>query len=172
MPDLHDLLAAEAERRRSVDRPEFADLVRRWTNVRRRRFIGGFTALAVVAVLLGSGVLLGSANTPTPNVPRPSADGSSDLVTVTGVLRVVGGVAISISHGVPGTVTFVGPTGGRFTAAAGSDGRFTIVVPVGRYIVTGTSPLYNDGKAACRAFSPVIVEGPRIPAVAVECVEK
>ncbi len=65
-----------------------------------------------------------------------------------------------------------GATVGR--ARAGSDGRFTIRVPAGRYVVIGTSPMYSDGAVTCRARSVVTVaaDGTTPSEIDVDCVER
>jgi hypothetical protein len=47
-------------------------------------------------------------------------------------------------------VTLTGP-GVHQAIAVGADGRYSVRVPAGTYAVTGRSPLYQDGAAACRA---------------------
>jgi hypothetical protein len=173
MPDLYDLLDAEANRRRPADRPDFGDLVRRRTLARRRRLVGGLAALAVTGILAAGAVLLGPANTSAPSRPGPQPTGRSGrLVTVTGLLRAAGSPANATPHGLPGTIAFAASNGTIYIGRATSDGRFTVALPAGRYMVTGTSPLYNDGHAACRAASVVIVSGPQTPVIDVDCIEK
>ena len=46
---------------------------------------------------------------------------------------------------------------GAYTATAGSDGRYTMRIPPGTYVVTGTSPNYNDSHSPCPADKPITV---------------
>jgi hypothetical protein len=39
----------------------------------------------------------------------------------------------------------------------GQDGAFTLVLPVGTYVLSGTSPQMNGGQGSCAATSPVTV---------------
>ena len=92
--------------------------------------------------------------------------------TVTGHLQMVGGPA-SISGGtptfpVPGTVTAVSGSA-SFQASASKDGSFTIVLPVGSYELTGTSPQDDSGRATCLAMSPVIVHSGSVTHADVIC---
>jgi hypothetical protein len=79
---------------------------------------------------------------------------------VTGRIEIVGG-PVSLSgltptSPVPGTVTAVSGSVTRH-GSAGRDGAFTLVVPVGTYTLTGTSPNYDDGHTHCAATAPVAV---------------
>jgi hypothetical protein len=140
---------------------------------RRHRLTGGLAAAAVAAIVAGAAILLGPDRTVTPSRPGFATNSpAAALLTVTGVLRAVGGPAIATPRGLPGIVAFTGRHGTSFTARTGTDGRFTVKVPPGYYDVTGTSPLYNDGRAACRAASPAVVEAAQMPTVDVDCVEK
>jgi hypothetical protein len=84
--------------------------------------------------------------------PSP-ADG-----TLTGHLYGVGGPAtISAPPSPrpwPGTVTLAGP-GLHRDVPVGADGTFSVVVPAGRYTVTGHSPNYGSGAYLCRAAGEV-----------------
>jgi hypothetical protein len=84
--------------------------------------------------------------------PSP-ADG-----TVTGHLYGVGGPAAvgapPSPRPWPGTVTLVG-SGVHRDVPVGADGTFSVVVPAGRYTVTGHSPNYGGGAYPCQAEGPV-----------------
>jgi hypothetical protein len=54
-------------------------------------------------------------------------------------------------------------------ASAAEDGSFTLVLPAGRYTLTGTSPRYNDGRAQCLATTPVIVRQGAVTRANVAC---
>ena len=89
-----------------------------------------------------------------------SAGGSPADGTLTGHLYGVGGPA-SVSgppspRPWPGTVTLVGPAVHR-DVTVGADGTFSVVVPAGRYTVTGHSPNYGSGTYLCQAAGEVTV---------------
>ncbi len=60
----------------------------------------------------------------------------------------------------PGSVTIAGPAnqGVNLTqhVTVGPDGKYTATLPPGTYTVTGTSPQYNDGAAACTTESDTV----------------
>src|SRR5262249_31184294 len=87
---------------------------------------------------------------------------------VTGHLEMIGGPAPGIMLRVPGTVTAVSP-GRTQQASAGKDGLFTLVLPAGRYALTGISPQYNDGRAPCVAATPVVVREGAVTRADVTC---
>ena len=76
--------------------------------------------------------------------PSP-ADG-----TLAGHLYGVGGPAPGLPRAWPGTVTLTGP-GVHQDVSVGTDGRYSVTVPAGRYAVVGRSPLYESDAALCRA---------------------
>ena len=119
--------------------------------------------------------------TPGPNVPEvasvvPSPGPStSEVGTVTGHLYAVGGPAPGSPSPLNGTVTVVSleMTPSKVaTVPVGADGAFSIDVPPGQYELTGTSPLYNGGKATCRAVSAVTVQVGGSVTTSVYCQEK
>ena len=59
--------------------------------------------------------------------------------------------------------------GATFRASAANDGSFTLVLPVGSYKLTGTSPQYNSGQVACIAMSSVIVRDDSVTRADVIC---
>lgn len=80
--------------------------------------------------------------------------------TLTGHLYGVGGPATLAAppspRPWPGTVTLVGP-GVDVDVRVGADGAFSVVVPAGRYTVTGHSPNFGSGTYACQAAGMVTV---------------
>lgn len=58
---------------------------------------------------------------------------------------------------------------GRKTAAMSEQGRFTADLRPGTYVVTGTSPDYDTGGAACEAAHPVRVNAGETVSVDVIC---
>ena len=70
--------------------------------------------------------------------------------TLTGHLYGVGGQAPGLPRPWPGTVTLTGP-GVHRDVPVGASGGYSVMVPAGRYIVTGHSPLYGGGTYLCRA---------------------
>jgi hypothetical protein len=57
----------------------------------------------------------------------------------------------------------------RWQVSAGKNGAYTLVLPVGRYTVTGTSPGFGDGKTTCTAYGPVIVRKGAVTRADVYC---
>ena len=80
--------------------------------------------------------------------------------TVTGHLYGVGGPATLTAppspRPWPGTVTLSGPGVNR-DVPVGASGIFSVMVPPGRYTVTGHSPLYGSGAYLCQAAGAVTV---------------
>jgi hypothetical protein len=91
--------------------------------------------------------------------------------TVTGRLLRVGGPAPGSPVPLPGSVTAAGPGGHPSgTVSVGKDGWFTIRnLPVGRYWLTGTSPLIGSGRATCRAVAAVRVRTGHVSRADVIC---
>ena len=151
--------------------PDQADDFVRHRSSRRSHLVGGIAA-AVVAVVLGGigGIRAWSGDTNRP----PTEPGAAATVSATGILRAVGGPAGVGPRGLSGTVVFLNRGAKVGSARTDSDGRFTILVPAGRYVVIGTSPQYNDGAGTCRARSAVTVAagGPVPPEIDVDCVER
>ena len=69
--------------------------------------------------------------------------------TVTGVLLGEGGPPGAHPATLPGTVVAASQTGQRFTAAAGGQGRFRLLLPPGTYRLTGHSPQIDNGMLLC-----------------------
>jgi hypothetical protein len=89
--------------------------------------------------------------------------------TVAGHLVMAGGPAPGVTLRVPGTVTASSASGTR-QASAAKDGSFTLVLPAGRYALSGTSPRYNDGHGDCAATAPVVVREGAVTRADVTCV--
>jgi hypothetical protein len=89
-----------------------------------------------------------------------STGGSPADGTLTGHLYGVGGPATVSGppspRPWPGTVTLVGPAVHR-DVTVGADGTFSVVVPAGRYTVTGHSPNYGSGTYLCQAAGEATV---------------
>jgi len=89
-----------------------------------------------------------------------STGGSPADGTLTGHLYGVGGPATVSGppspRPWPGTVTLVGPAVHR-DVTVGAGGTFSVVVPAGRYTVTGHSPNYGSGTYLCQAAGEVTV---------------
>jgi len=117
-------------------------------------------AIAVAAVALSA--VAGCSGGPAPSTG-----------TVTGYLQMVGGPATlaggTPSFRVPGTITAVSPHGTQHGPAA-KNGAFTLVLPVGTYTLTGTSPQYNSGQGRCIAVSKVVIRAGAITHADVTCV--
>jgi photosystem II stability/assembly factor-like uncharacterized protein len=74
---------------------------------------------------------------------------------VRGTLDAAGGIAPGLPRPIPGTVTLRASDGTPFTATVGSDGAFSIRLPVGTYTATGSSPSIGGGASVCQALAPV-----------------
>jgi hypothetical protein len=134
--------------------------------------MAGGVGAAVVALVLGG---IGGIRAWSGDGYRSSADpGGAVMISATGILRAVGGPAGVGPRGLSGTVVFMNGGATASSARAGSDGRFTIRVPAGRYVVIGTSPQYSDGAVTCRAQSVVTIaaDRPPPPEIDVDCVER
>lgn len=91
---------------------------------------------------------------------------------------VVGNLVISPPFGnivqTNGTVTFErrGSQHPYNTFDVSQSGRFTVEVPPGRWIVTGRSPKYGNGKYVCVTSGDLIVKAKHQVSVSVRCLEK
>ncbi|MEU4155512.1 hypothetical protein [Actinoplanes sp. NPDC026670] len=163
MPDLDELLTAEAIRQQPSRLPEFADLAH--ARARRRQRTRLITGAALV-ILAGAGI--------TASIPDSTPASPSDVVrapagrfvTVTGSLQQVGGPMDTPPRGIPGTIRFQAEDGTITATTAAETGRFTISVPTGRYVVTG-SP--TDSPQTCQASAPVTVPTDGSPDVTITC---
>lgn len=119
--------------------------------------------LAALLALLGAACTTTQASTPTPTRPGPAVVG-----------RISGSLLISAmrEQATRGTVRISGDQTRRLTVGAG--GRFTAVLPPGRYRLTGYSPLYGDGRYLCRTADdrPVALRAGATLTVDVLCIEK
>ena len=166
MPDLSELLAAEARRQEPTSQPPFEDLIRaRRGRDRRGRIAAGSLLVAVVAGVALVPTLVAAQRPPTISV----VVGPGSAATVTGVLRSSGGPMGAGQSGLLGVIVFESATGQTTTTKTGSDGTFTTAIKPGTYTVTGTSPQYGDEKATCRATDPVTVSRTGLAGVAVIC---
>jgi hypothetical protein len=169
MPDLTTLLASAARQEQPDFQPEFAGLADRWRRRRRRRaaLAGGALVLLVGAAaaavpLMTTGGLGGPDRSDVPAAsasaaPSAASSAASSAVEVSGTLRLVGGPAGTAPSGVAGQVHFRAENGATTSATAGGDGRFSLRVPPGTYVVSGTSPSFGDGASPCAAAGPVQV---------------
>ena len=96
----------------------------------------------LISVLVGTCLLLTACSRSTPT------DG-----VISGHLAMVGGPA-NARIPVSGSVSVDGPD---LTVSVGSDGSYSIRVPAGRHVLTGTSPLYGGDASECDALKPVVV---------------
>ena len=70
---------------------------------------------------------------------------------LTGHLYGVGGPSPGLPRPWPGTVTITGP-GIHRDVPVGASGSYTVVLPAGRYTITGHSPLFGGGASPCQAL--------------------
>ncbi|WP_151083832.1 hypothetical protein [Nocardioides cynanchi] len=123
-----------------------------------RALVSGAALLALAGCgTSDSGSPAGAVTGPT----TPAHDGIGARVHVSGRLEGVGGPAAQPPRPWPGTVSWTGPTHG--TVRVGHDGSFTLDLPAGRYLLTGHSPAYGDGRYVCQAPHPLVVR-PGAPA--------
>jgi hypothetical protein len=90
---------------------------------------------------------------------------------VAGTLEAVGGPAPGTPRPLSGAVTLRDSAGAVFTGTAGSDGMFSVRVPIGSYTITGRSPLYSSGNVDCQSIAPVTVTADATIQVLVTCQE-
>jgi hypothetical protein len=129
---------------------------------RRHRVAAASSTTAVVAVValagLGSQLFRSTGRESPLRGASPSALAPATTgVLVSGQLRLTGGPSTAGEQGTAGTVLFRADDGTRTTAAAASDGAFSVRLKPGEYTVTGTSFAYGDGKYVCLAQHPVTV---------------
>jgi hypothetical protein len=109
----------------------------------------GARAGLVVAVLALVGAC-GPGSSPAPDhVDNPAT------YVVTGHLEGVGGPAGAPVQHWPGTIHAAGPV--DVDVATDAHGRFQLQLPSGRYVLTGHSPQYGDGRYLCRAEGTLVV---------------
>ncbi|WP_433293922.1 hypothetical protein ACQP2F_31805 [Actinoplanes sp. CA-030573] len=177
MPDLRTLLSAAAEQQEPGRRPEFATLRARARRRRRLRRIATGVAVALVAGLaIGTIPFLRAWNRPGDGdqaagrtTIQPSTRAAAVAATVRGGLLRVGGPAGTKPAGLPGTVRFQAEGGEITSVRTADDGTFSITVKPGRYIVTGTSPLFGSGKYECHTEKPVEITAAGLDNVQVIC---
>ena len=119
----------------------------------------------IVLAVVAAGLTLASCSSPT-GPPGPTG-------TLTGTLQAVGGPAGAGPRALTGQITLNGRNGTSKTLiTVGANGRFSVPVTVGTYIVTGQSPQYEGGAANCQASGPVTVTKNVTSTVVVDCQEK
>jgi hypothetical protein len=106
------------------------------------------SALRIVVAV----VVLFPASCSSASPPVPMEDESGGLIS--GRL-IMGGGPNNVQRPVEGVVTVEGA--GLAPVAVEPNGRFSIVVPPGRYVLSGRSPSFNDGKSPCESARPVTV---------------
>ena len=82
--------------------------------------------------------------------------GPSEPVEVTGTFTCIGGPLDTPARAVAGEVVFTGADGVVTTTRSEQDGRFSVKVVPGRYLVTGIPP-WSHGRAVGAARGPVDV---------------
>jgi hypothetical protein len=181
MPDLRTLLSSAAEQQEPGRRPEFATLRDRARRRRRLQHVAmGAAVVLLVGLAIGTIPLIRAWNRPAPGdqtadqaTVAPTTSSAGAAVTVTGSLLRVGGPAGTKPAGLPGAVRFQAEGDGRIaTAQTDAGGGFSITVKPGRYVVTGTSPLYGDGKYECRTEKSVEITSDGLANVQVLCNQK
>jgi hypothetical protein len=163
-----------------------------------RAAIASVVVVAVVVGLIGVGLRGGSDRSAVKVRTVPSTGDAAlplQIGTVSGVLEAVGGPAPGSPRPLVGsfrivTATTRSPAGSELlaqclpvpfykpclaaspvTGATKSDGTFVVDLPVGRYTVTGTSPMYESGSAACQGGT-IVVTREHTTKVAILCEER
>ena len=122
-------------------------------------------ASLILLAVMAAGLTLASCSSPT-GPPGPTG-------TLTGRLQAVGGPPGAGPRALTGQITLDGRNGTSKTLiTVGANGRFSVPVTVGTYIVTGQSPQYEGGTASCQASGPVTVTKGVTSTVKVDCQEK
>jgi hypothetical protein len=99
--------------------------------------------------------------------PSPEGVCSHEGQAVTGALRMVGGPSgakivpvsgiVTADAATTGAIGPTGPTGSGCHATAGSDGRFSLVLGPGSYVLSGRSPQFDGGTVDCNAERTVVL---------------
>ena len=88
---------------------------------------------------------------------------------ISGTLRMIGGPPPGINRAVAGTVTITSVSGSQCSVEIGASGSFDVMVPVGRYTVTGRSPRFGNGNYECSAGRTISVTSAGSTSVTVVC---
>ena len=126
---------------------------------------GGGAALLAVCL---AGVTLAACAAPSPIPTTPPAPVPTPLVSygsLDGELRLV----TLRSAPLAGSIFIRSAVGTTVIVAAGTDGRFSTRLPVGRYTVTGRSPSFDSGTVECFAPEPVSIGSDAAITVLVAC---
>ncbi len=96
------------------------------------------------------------------------------LGAIEGTLEAVGGPAPGRPRPLPGSVKITNiRTHDSRVVSVTADGRFSVSVTPGTYLITGRSPEYNDGTAYdCQAMHSTVVTGHRTSSTNVYCQER
>jgi hypothetical protein len=92
--------------------------------------------------------------------------------TITGSLMAVGGPVGNAAQPLPGTVVLMNSSGRSTTMTVSDDGIFEVHVAAGSYSLSGSSPLFGDGRYDCLADGPVQVQVSTPVMVEVDCAMK
>ena len=93
---------------------------------------------------------------------------------VTGTFVIDGGAVTNPPHGprpIPGTVVLSSERGRTITIRVGNSGKFSSLVPAGRYTVVGRTPTIGGpgGEGICRVPAPVVVSAGHNTSTTVVC---
>lgn len=122
----------------------------------------GRVALLVLVAATGCQGKSTAATVPTPATGSSAGPTSTSTEvalsrgTVTGDLVRVGGPAPGTTVPLTGTIRFI-RAGESVHLAVGRDGRFSVLLPAGRYDVEGASPRIDDGASPCSRVVQLVV---------------
>ncbi|MEV4275989.1 hypothetical protein [Actinoplanes xinjiangensis] len=165
MPDLSELLTTEAIRLQPTHQPAFTDLVR----ARRRQRTRLIAGVALIALAGAGGTTAIPGADPGHPDDRVRAPAGPFPVTVTGLLRQVGGPLGTPPRGIRGTVWFRADDGTVTPTPTADSGRFTITVAAGRYVVTGAPAAGDPQQPTCQTEAPLTVSTDDLTGVEVDC---
>jgi hypothetical protein len=132
---------------------------------------GAAAAVALVAVIMG--VTRPGAPGQTPPATASTGSAAATTGTITGRLVAVGGPAGATNRALAGTVSITDTrTRHRESIPVGADGRYSIRVAPGTYLVEGHSPSYGDDTYPCQAAGPVQVTADATVRSDVTCQER
>ncbi len=129
----------------------------------------GVAVIAAIMSITGSGW----ASRAHPAAASSAGTTASTTGTIAGQLLAVGGPAGTPNRPLAGTVSVTNiQTRHRQSVSVGADGRYSVRLAPGTYLVEGRSPSYGDGAYPCQVAGPVHVTADATARSDVTCQEK